>query len=315
MLSASATCVIFTTMKVLNTIARWKLESFQALLQGERPKDVDQHDATGATRQEMFHIMSSFFNYVGSHDDALERLPAATSVESTTASFSEFLQFGPTYPGMPRIGLPPSCFSAELTSEKWSECTFLRAALHELILLMGYLSLCAPLLQEIFSWGKDRPLLCSILSYLPMPYFSQCRHLLFPTLAAIVLNDCRNRKLLEREMDLKSLLDFLNEEFESLPQRVKAQCLSSNEHSNEQPDKSVAAPKPQTSSWAEMDDDEEVSFAPPPVLKGDAVKSVEKERLAKSLKSMLPSVLHFRIDRRIPVSLWLEAISFLSNTA
>lgn len=377
LLSPLTQCVLFTALRVLTTIARWKLDSLQDFLRGggRDPTEVgtsatassgeaaSSQLAAPATRNELFHIVSSFFQYVASHDETLERLQSASSEgDGALHSFAEALQFGVTLSSMPRIPLPSSCSvegglpsargkpESAVASGSFAGPSatqgggYLRAALHELLLLVGYVTLCDTATQEIFSWGKDRPLLSLVLQSLPMQYFTQLRHVLFPTLLSVIHRDDRNKIILSREMDVATVRTFLQEEFDALP--TKGKQLSHLYHDQqvkqeeEQRAASAAAPsatppppKPTLPkrSWAEMDDDDDdegpIRIPSPghpagktaPAAVSTAVMPekqkvhAEKERLAKALKAIPPGLAHFRLDRRFPPNMWYDALVFLEK--
>eukprot|EP00659_Diplonema_papillatum_P012407 gene12407-19187_t len=84
----------------------------------------------------------------------------------------------------------------------------LRSVLHELLLLMGYVSLANRANQELFRWGKT-PLL-TLLCNLPVEYFSSVhKRILFPTLILLTFNDKENRKLLENEINISTVAEFI----------------------------------------------------------------------------------------------------------
>ena len=335
-ISPKTSCVIFTALRVLNAIARWKLDTLQEVLRGEVAKDDE--TSPSALRTELFHIVHSFLLYIGSHE--MERIPPNTSEQQpsdvASKSFQDALNFGLTLNASPRLPLGDTTVSARSTSE----AVFFRASLHEILLFAGYVTLCDAKMQEIFSWGKERPLLTMMLSALPMPYFSLCKHALFPTLASIVFGDERNRLILQRMMDKSQLVKFLREEFEALPPKVKAlaaQFNSAQEAAAAAADESTkgqAAPS-QTEpaavakkSWADMDDDDDdCGFGLPQPKAADTTSAVappapdsrqsEKERLARVFKTAAPAqAAHFyRLDRRFPPALWLAAAAFTEQEA
>lgn len=389
-LSSATSCVIFTALRILGAISRWKLDSIQDFLRGTTSAGTialgnppvgktnqqggggdaevagnsplllaaGAASAAGATRNELFHIVSSFFHYVATHDETLEHLPPATLDPTTLEgsaclrSFNEALQFGVTLPAMPRTPLPVDCTSGAVVLADSSPVgnkpagSFVRAALHELLLLVGYLTLGDVTSQEIFSWGKDRPLLALILSSLPMQYFAQARHILFPTLLSILHRDDRNKLIASREMDLSSLEQFLQEEFDAVPSRLKQRAQAF--HEAQEADAAAAevskksAPTPTKNSqvcipkksWIEMmeeDDDQDdcripspghpsgktsapATTAPVPATVERGNKALaEKERLARVIKSMTPGLAHFHCDRRFPPSMWVDMLVFLQK--
>lgn len=402
-LTNSTSCVIFTALRILTTVARWKLDSLQDFLRGGRDAVTPTAAAAGhgsstaaapavpisatppptsaasgssaaipigATRTELFHIVMSFFQYVAKHDETLERLPSANPADvqagegTPLRSFADALQFGLTIQGaMPRIPLPSICTAEGLPSARSAGAfpSFVRAALHELILFGGYVALSDPATQEIFSWGKEKPLLSLMLASLPVQYFAQARHLLFPTLLSIIHRDDRNKIIVSREMDLSSLVDFLQEEFNALPAKLCAQSQAQHEALDAEAaaptaTSSDAAARPTLSpqaavaasastaatalpkkSWAEMDDDDDedvripspghpqltvsggkaattnATAASPHVEKPKTLQVLEKERLAKALKTIPPGFAHFRLDRRFPLALWYDALTFLQK--
>ncbi|CUG93864.1 Hypothetical protein, putative, partial [Bodo saltans] len=380
-LSSATSCVIFTALRILGAISRWKLDSIQDFLRGgastatssggpyfgalpnssiaTAPGRLGKSGGTspllvasssllapgaGATRNELFHIVSSFFQYVATHDETLEHLPPAAPLDAAALegsaclrSFNEALQFGVTLPSMPRIPLPNDCVSdatPPASAKQHGGGSFVRAALHELLLLVGYMTLGDASSQELFSWGKERPLLALILSSLPMQYFAQARHILFPTLLSIIHRDDRNKVIAAREMDLSALESFLQEEYDAIPPRLAASS------SSEATKKGVPTPTKATQvslpkkSWVEMmeeDDDQDdcripspghpsgktsapvSTTAPVPVSAPAAPPSktvAEKERLARVIKSMTPGLAHFHCDRRFPPSMWVDMLVF-----
>ena len=146
-LSPAFTAVMFASLRVLNSIARWRLDCVQDLLRtslgdsvsslsaalatattptGGATAAAEQQDPLsssasafaigGASRVELYHIALGFFTYIGIHDN-LERMAtdAATiaeiSAQHPSASFTEAVQFGVTRCSLPRAPLPASCSS------------------------------------------------------------------------------------------------------------------------------------------------------------------------------------------------------------
>jgi len=327
----------------------------------------------GASRVELYHVALGFFTYINTHT-TLERMgtDAASIAEIQTQhpspSFVEAVQFGVTRGNLPRAPLPASCtgFFAEAAPSSArssvtaasttkggahderpfsSESVYLRAALHELTLFLGYVCLGESSIQEIFSWGKNRPLLSTMLNGLPMQYYAQCRHVLFPTLLAIADHDNRNQLLLAREMDKDSLIKFLEEEYQLLPGKMKTQAQSvAKEAADPQTPASppptpvsgpAAVPAAPHRNWADDDEDDDCWFGvPPPKAKAAtgtpaaaappvevplSAPKRERERLVRLLRqnvtplSLPAAISQYRFERRFPPALWLAALESLKE--
>ncbi|EPY18816.1 hypothetical protein STCU_09760 [Strigomonas culicis] len=234
--SCARVTILFCTFRLLNALARWQLNAFQELLH-EKTAPTTSPNPSGAgnggtgsaapvqiNRTEVFHVLSSFFAYVQQYSEDLESIaPTKDTVDESSVSFSEAHKFGITLTDFPVFPYPKNIDAQKPGGKMYH----LRAALHECILLLGYLCLDDAPLQEMMSWGKEKTLLSILIGALPIQYFSTARHILFPTLIAIISNSGRNLQIAQTEMDLCRLLNFINEEYDLLSRKAK---LYAQEH-------------------------------------------------------------------------------------
>ena len=99
----------------------------------------------------------------------------------------------------------------------------MRPLLHELLLYMGYIAMGCGANQELFRWGKQ-PLLC-LLCNLPVQYFSTAAYkkVLFPTLVLLSFGaGSQNRSVLQQEVSLTSVVEFIEGEIASRPDLAKS---------------------------------------------------------------------------------------------
>ncbi|KAG8346978.1 hypothetical protein ERJ75_001746900 [Trypanosoma vivax] len=340
LLSSRRIDIIFTVFHVLNCLARWNLEVLQELLH-DSPSSTKRTSAqpgsncAGAepsnaiTRTELFHVLNGFFTYVSSHTNHLETIPEERAIcDSTSKSFEEALKFGVTIEQSSLLAKAQTYESARsgMIPVMTRHPHHLRTALHECLLLIGYLSLQDPQIQCIFAWGKDKSLLSKVLSAMPFQYFTLARHILYPTLLPILLDSEDNLTLAKGEMNLKSLLELVKEEFEILPKKTRTRALKLYQEMNPQAKKVNSTCEPEKSnqpvSWVDLlggeDDDFLHQVCQQPIPKKAPPRhplwTPEKERLSKLLKSQAfaPSE-YFRIDKRFPVALWPSIIEQLTT--
>eukprot|EP01064_Diplonema_japonicum_P009911 TRINITY_DN17325_c0_g1_i1.p1 TRINITY_DN17325_c0_g1~~TRINITY_DN17325_c0_g1_i1.p1 ORF type:complete len:1478 (+),score=479.35 TRINITY_DN17325_c0_g1_i1:62-4495(+) len=97
----------------------------------------------------------------------------------------------------------------------------LRSVLHELLLFIGYCGMRNNETKELFRWGKT-PIL-SLLCNLPVAYFSTSyKHVLFPTLVLLCYGEAENRTILQSEISLSSIVDFIKDKLVATPPPVTA---------------------------------------------------------------------------------------------
>ena len=349
----STMLVILTSFRLLNVIARHKSSVIGTMLREQE-----------GARMELFHMIGAFFGYVSRNETAvLERIPQphdATHEASLSKSFEDALQFGMTLQHIPRAPLPvyshdgtnypPAPSSAHSSVSQTSTAIggggkgITRAAIHELLLFIGIAATGEPKVQEIFSWGKERPLLQVILTALNINYFNKGRHILFPTVLAIIARDDRNRTIAEREMDCKSLFDFLIGEVRCLPQKQQKKIKSSEVVATPSvgPAASPPTPPPVTEAtpapkklfsfnWADVsddDDDDDEEDAPAAAAAGpeggevasstaapapELALQTKKDKMLQLVKNSTNYTIFFRIENRIPRPMWSDIGRFLEE--
>lgn len=206
------------------------------------------------TRMELFHFFRQFFQYIHKHWCDLEDISlflnlapknilgiTGRTIDTTTiggeapmkpqelSSFSDAERFGLTLPCLPPLpAIPLMALNKDLYNSG-GKFYHLRAALHECILLIGYLCLDNAPVQEVFSWGKDKPLLEEMLNAIPFPYFANGRHILFPTILCIIDHNDRNLRILQNVVDAQLLLDFLEEEKRCMSKKARQSAATKAE--------------------------------------------------------------------------------------
>ncbi|EAN76874.1 hypothetical protein, conserved [Trypanosoma brucei brucei TREU927] len=347
-LSARRVTVVCVAFNALNCLARWNLETLQELLHDSPTnKRTGAHSGSNTiptessntfTRTELFHMLNGFFTYVQSHTDSLEAIKEENPARGAVGgSFEEALKFGVSAEQMPLLARTEaiSCATSGKVSVTNRQQNNLRGALHECLLLIGYLSIQDPEIQDIFAWGKGKSLLSKILSTMPFQYFTTGRHIFYPTLLTILVDSGDNVTLAKEEMDTRSLLEFIREEYQSLPKKSKLHALQrynelrSEALANKERAATEAAKNAQPTSWADLlggDDDEFLILAQKqmelkpletkPVETRHPLWTPEKERFAKALKNqaLTPSG-YFKIEKRLPITLWPTVIDQLAVVA
>lgn len=351
--------VILTAFRLLNIIARHKSSVIGTLLREQE-----------SARTELYHTVGAFFGYVSRNETAaLERIPQEGAHEtSLSKSFEDAIQFGITLQNIPRATLPaysadgtvftPAPSSARSSVSQTSTVHgagggkgITRAAIHELLLFIGIASIGEPKVQEIFSWGKGngKPLLQVILTALNINYFTKGRHVLFPTVLSIIAREDRNREIAEREMDCKSLFDFLIGEVQCLPQKQQKKIKASEASATTVPTvtQTAAAPAPQTLvestepvkkklfaiNWADLtdsDEEEQPSETKPAADSEEGAttsatgtstaiatengQQSKKDKMLQLIKNSSNYNSFFRIENRIPRSMWADIGRFLEES-
>ncbi|AYU75904.1 hypothetical protein, conserved [Leishmania donovani] len=340
-LSCERVTILFCLFRTLNTLARWQLTKFQELLhdgstdagaameamqvrKGEM-KRTPSADSLPAliTRTELFHILNGFFMFIHGHLEELETIPASEDAEGATgkgikSSFTEALQFGITlniFPAFPCSSGSDAGDSQKLGGKHYH----LRATLHECILLVGYLCFDDAPLQDMMGWGKKKPLLGTMLNVLPITYFSNARHILFPTILSAILQNNRNSMIVREEMSLAELQQFISQEYDPLTKKAKMYAQEHHKqlvaHKMETDPRFALMVKLQGKSWADMADDDD---SPPATARSSETTSttpaVEKEKLCKGLRAMsLNQSNYFKLERRLPISYWPAAMEQLEK--
>nr|CCC92914.1 conserved hypothetical protein [Trypanosoma congolense IL3000] len=346
LLSTRRVTIVFAVFNVLNSLARWNLETLQELLH-DSPTDIrggSQGNLTVMpnevsnkfTRTELFHMLNGFFTYLSAHTDCLETIKEEKPLKerSGSVSFEEALKFGVTVEQAPLLAklevTGPT--TSGVTSAEGLQPNNLRGALHECLLLIGYLSIQDPQIQGIFAWGKGKSLLSKILSAMPFQYFGSARHILYPTLLTILVDSEDNMTLAKEEMDITSLSEFIKEEYQGLSNKTKQQAIQRYKElqleaaAKEGTAANASAANRQQVSWVDLlggDDDffiqsKQVKVKPQEPKVGATrhpLWTLEKERLSRMLKGQVitPSG-YFKIEKRFPIALWPVVMEQLSNT-
>lgn len=322
--------LVLFALRILNTLARWRLGDFQEMFHA-----TSSHSNSGMisnstslshseasfpdmsmqiTRMELYHFLSKFFQYVHEHVEHLETIEAAEvlSKENSSESFCEAERFGLTLNSVASLlDLKPTDCSVQYLPG--GKCYPLRATLHECILLVGYLTLDDKDIQEIFAWGKGTTLLDRLLVALPAPYFTNARHILFPTVLSIIENNDRNREIVQNVMEFQLLRDFLDEEFKYLSKKSRQYA--------EKGAQTIALLRRADEEKNDVDDQDGDFTCPDETPKKGVVSVVnchsrrssreyglqndEKEKFIKSFKnSQMDYTTFFKFEKRVPISFW-----------
>ncbi|KAK7202115.1 hypothetical protein NESM_000280400 [Novymonas esmeraldas] len=339
-LSGERVTILFCIFRTLNTLARWHLTKFQELLRdgstevaaaaeamqegsGDPTRPAAGRSAPVLiTRTKLFHVLNGFFMYIHGHLQELETIPASQDAavalgKDASGSFAEALQFGVTlnaFPAFPCVANPGD--SQKLSGRR----THLRSALHECILLVGYLCFDDSPLQEMMGWGKQKPLLGTMLNVLPITYFSTARHILFPTILCAILQNNRNSMIVREEMSLAELQQFISQEYGPLTKKAKMYAQEHHKqlvaHKMGTDPRFALMVKMSGKSWADMTDDDD-GDQPATARSSETTSTtpaVEKENLCKGFRatSLNPSN-YFKLERRLPISYWPAAIEQLEK--
>lgn len=326
-LSCDRVTILFCLFRTLNTLARWQLTMLQELLHGSatetvailgtttegdgavaRTRPVDAPAAV-ITRTELFHVLNGLFMYIHGHLDDLEAIPSGSDADKdATGSFAEALQFGVTLNAFPVFPCEAAVDPGD-SVRPGGKHYHLRATLHECILLVGYLCFDDAPLQDMMGWGKGKPLLGSIVKVLPITYFSNARHILFPTVLAAIQQNHRNALIVQEEMALAELQQFLQQEYEPLTKKAKMYAQEHHKqlltHRMETDPRFALRMKMQGKSWVDMADDDSLPGTPRSSETTSTTPAVEKEKLCKGFRatSLTPSN-YFKLERRLPISYW-----------
>lgn len=332
-LSCDRVTILFCLFRTLNTLARWQLTTLQELLhdstadiaatlgtttEGEsavaRMPSAD-FSTTVITRTELFHVLNGLFMYIHGHLDDMETIPAGEdggggggANKTALGSFGEALQFGVTLNVFPVFPCDAAAGLGESLRPGGAHY-HLRATLHECILLVGYLCFDDAPLQDMMGWGKGRPLLGNILHVLPITYFSNARHILFPTVLAAMLQNQRNALIVREEMSISELQQFMQQEYEPLTKKAKTYAQERHKqllaHKMETDPRFALRMKLQGKSWVDMADDDSPPTTPRSSETTSTTPAVEKEKLCKTFRatSLNPSNF-FKLERRLPISYW-----------
>eukprot|EP00756_Hemistasia_phaeocysticola_P031915 Hpha_TRINITY_DN16383_c0_g1::TRINITY_DN16383_c0_g1_i5::g.58511::m.58511 len=173
------TCLCFLCFRALNAVSRVRLDVVQRRLR-------EMHGV------EFYHVASVLLIACYEHHAILEEIPPDGTFEGKP---------GATPPAVPPV-------------HAISKTPCLRAALHELLLFMGYAVLGSPANRALFRWGQT-PVL-QLLTNLPLAYFNAYKHLLYPTLVLACLGDEENVAILTGEIDATQLVTFLQAEEDML---------------------------------------------------------------------------------------------------
>lgn len=325
--------LIFCGLRQLNILAQWKISDFQEMLH-----DSTSHTTVSSgngsnitsdlplpevcvqiTRMEMFHFLNQFFRYVRTHHDDLESIEVETNKIkdlglNTRAEKNEF-----TLASLP---IPPNNDIENMNHTCLSNASHLRAALHECILLLGYLCVDDSLLQDILSWRfKGKTLLENMLIALPVHYFTTAQNILFPTILAVVDNHPRNMSIVQNVMELQLVREFLEEEMQHISKKARqyaetrsATIKAYRDSCNIEED--VSNNSSNSALLSEGRGESLYSSSPPKNKKhdsGDYVAEGEKEKLFKNFKTDVTNYnAFFKLEKRVPVALWPLLLSQMS---
>jgi hypothetical protein len=273
-ISPASSGVLFLALRLLNDISRRDLRAMHTMV------------ADSATSMIFSHVVTSVSGFVNARETELEPVPPTTlpqGEQGPSKSFTDALKAGITFNRFPLID-----YSAK------KQPTFVRAAFHELLLLVGYVAINNVAVQDVFAYGREAPLLCNVIAALPVSYFGVSKHIAFPSLIAVCFRHRRNLQILMAEMDAEALLRFLDDEI---------QAFGIAKETSEAPAVNVA-------SWADMMDDDDdldamfASRAPPPSNSADIEEQVAE---AVKTKDAAPYACFFRFDKRLASGLWAQA--------
>jgi hypothetical protein len=339
-LSCDRVTILFCLFRTLNTLARWQLAMLQELLHDSAAdiaatlgtttegENIVTRPASGSstamviTRTELFHVLNGLFMYIHGHLDDMEVIPAGEDTSNNggggsangphgraaQGSFAEALQFGVTLNAFPVFPCDSAADPGE-SLKPGGRQYHLRATLHECILLVGYLCFDDAALQDMMGWGKGKPLLGNILSVLPVTYFSNARHILFPTVLAAILQNHRNALIVREEMSLAELRQFIQQEYELLTKKAKIYAQEHHKqllaHKMETDPRFALRMKLQGKSWVDMADDDSLPTTPRSSETTSTTPAVEKEKLCQVLRATsLNPCNFFKLERRLPISYW-----------
>jgi hypothetical protein len=279
-ISPAATGVLFLSLRLLNDTARRDLRLMQTMV------------ADTATSVVFSHVVTAICTYIGARHTDFEALPPEAIPPDQCGPSKSFA--ASTRAGITWDRFPPIDHSAKKPP------TFLRAAFHELLLLVGYVSVNNSAVQDVFGYGTETPLLRHVVNALPVSYFGVSKHIAFPSLIAVCFRHKRNVSVLSSEMDPEALVKFLGEE------------MICHAVSDEAPRAAPAVAMPV--SWADMmdddDDDIDALFASQTPLSVGGTSSEQvsaKNAEAVLAKGSTPYACFFRFDKRLATSLWAEA--------
>lgn len=303
---------LFSAFRVLNEVVRRNLSLAHGIL-----ADIE-------FRQMTYQALNNYFSFAAAQQPKLEAIPCDPSKEkmkdsfcdkgACTESFMDAVGFGITFQQSDRPvhvsdvivaslgGKDGSAAAKELTAA--SGPTRLRAALHESLLFAGYICLHNPAMQDLFHYQKSDAttpvsarstgsassdqapqfLLALLVQACPVAYFSAARHILMPSLLCICQGNRRNMAVLQNELGLDSMCQFIVAEITARPNKLKksskAVCNSvaaaaaaladgsappSQMLAGGQPRRGSApetgggcapTPRPRPESWADMLDDD-----------------------------------------------------------
>lgn len=315
-LSIPATLVVLVSFRIANNLFRG------------RAAEVCEAMVTEELRTLIFHTSTAFFGFVAANSTCLERIAPSAKDGQSSRSFEDALEFGITLQHIPRSMATTKGVVAGSTSSRSNLSSMaassrggglgglgfaihgptegaMRAALHELLLFLGLAALAEPKVQELFSWGKSRPLLTTIISALPASYFTLAQHILFPTLVTLLFNDSRNMTIADRDMNVDAIHAFLKQEMDSLTnkqqKKLKAEAASAP----------TAPVKKTPASWAD-ETDSELEDA---LEEAAAAHSKAKLSLLRQTKSIQNSASLWKMENRVPPVMWAELLAFFTPEA
>jgi hypothetical protein len=307
---AAATAVLLVAFRTMNHVARHNVEAMQQLV-------VDGH-------AEFHAVLCTVCDYVTAHHDQLEDLHSISTEQAKaqltdcglalSQTFVDAIEFGVTVQKLPR---PDGAAKSSL-----------RAALHEMLLLIGYACFNNAKVQDMFNEvaataeGWSTPLLAKLLTCLPMVYFGIAKHIFVPTMLCVCHKHEKNEQILCNDMDAGVLRKLVRDEMDMMSsrhlQRMSAVNLPNSSKGSVAGDSVATGHTSTTMSWAEMSDsDDDSAFASMsnPDKNGDSgSKAIPTEaftRFARSLTSSTKRPVQvyaamFRLDRRFARECWHE---------
>eukprot|EP01065_Artemidia_motanka_P013928 TRINITY_DN1788_c0_g1_i1.p1 TRINITY_DN1788_c0_g1~~TRINITY_DN1788_c0_g1_i1.p1 ORF type:complete len:1619 (+),score=536.79 TRINITY_DN1788_c0_g1_i1:238-4857(+) len=216
-------CICFLALRALNSMCRMRLDFVQ-----RRVREVH--------ALEFLHVATVLLIACFEHHGSLEEIPSDGVFESR--------------PGATPTNIP----AVRAISRTMS----LRAALHELLLFLGYITFGSHENQKLLRWGQT-PLL-QLLTNLPVSYFNSAyRHMLFPTLVLACFDDAQNTAILKSEIDVEQLITFLRQEETALPPSCPATPRTPGPDKVAAAAEEVKAPSTPPSGRKKSDDAEEAT--------------------------------------------------------
>ncbi len=245
--TAASTC--FVALRILNTIARNDIPTLQQLISdGLDPATVASKEVPlPPAADTVFSIAQGFMCYLATHAGAFAPVSSFTipaAVKGVSPSFRDGTRFGLTepIPIAPPLVLGDTPEALPKVVEKKQDKTYLGAALHELLLFLGYASVLNPAFQQLMNrkGATQKTLLEMLVVAVDARYFALGKQILFPTLIAVALHCEENKAALLNEMNVKDIAAFLDEEL-AAAKAARKEC----------PEEELTPPRQQASQIAE----------------------------------------------------------------